>query len=153
MWHGMLDRCYNTTNSKYSTYGGMGVRVDPRWYSLSSFILDLPLIDGYDRDKIYRGELQLDKDLKQQNIDTSNKVYSVNTCTFLSATANAKLTTRSYDSRKKSYIALDPNGKEYSVHGIKSFCREHLIDSGAVFGMLRGETTHVKGWKFKRLKD
>lgn len=39
IWYGMKDRCYNKKNSRYSSYGGRGIKVE--WKSLEEFYSDM----------------------------------------------------------------------------------------------------------------
>lgn len=89
IWSHMINRCYNPKRKDYNLYGGCGVSVCERWHRLDYFIEDLPLIDGYNKDLFDMGELELDKDLKQ--IGLINKIYSLQTCTFISRTRNIQL--------------------------------------------------------------
>lgn len=40
-WQAMRDRCSNPNNSKYSYYGGRGIRVCKRWKSFQAFLKDM----------------------------------------------------------------------------------------------------------------
>jgi hypothetical protein len=59
-WAGMMQRCYNPKNRRYSSYGGRGIAVCVRWKSFENFISDMGLkpsadlsIDRIDNDKGY----------------------------------------------------------------------------------------------------
>src|ERR1035437_1049222 len=41
IWRSMLHRCNSPKNSRYSYYGGAGVKVCRRWYKFENFISDL----------------------------------------------------------------------------------------------------------------
>ena len=41
IWHGMMKRCYNSTNTKYARYGGRGIQVCKRWHDVRNFVADL----------------------------------------------------------------------------------------------------------------
>lgn len=47
-----------------------------------------------------------------------------------------------------SFIAIDPNGIEHHVTGIKKFCREHNLVYPRVSECLNQTRTQHKGWKF-----
>lgn len=88
-WYDMLRRCYDEEFHK--TEKGrcyIGCTVCDRWLTLSNFVEDVPKIDGYNRERFLNGELQLDKDKKN---DTENKSYSMNFCTWLPKPENISL--------------------------------------------------------------
>lgn len=98
LWKEMLNRCYS---GKYPTYAN--VTVCERWLCFANFLEDLPLIEGYqwwlENPKQY---IALDKDLKQVGIE--NKVYSLETVKFVSASENSK----EVHSRKGSTDEVEP---------------------------------------------
>ena len=89
VWIGMIRRCYDINDCNYSSYGAKGVRVCDRWLRFDCFYSDVPFIDGYDKELFESGQLHLDKDIKQ--IGMTNKIYSPQTCTFLSPEINVDL--------------------------------------------------------------
>jgi hypothetical protein len=58
-WMGMIQRCTNPSNARYSDYGGRGICVCSRWLSFENFISDMGLrpdgctLDRIDNDKGY----------------------------------------------------------------------------------------------------
>ena len=79
-WHGMLRRCYSPAwQLRHPSY--IGCTVDERWHSFMAFrewVLSQPEWEG----------LHLDKDL----LSPGNKVYSPDTCLFVSQAVNKFLT-------------------------------------------------------------
>lgn len=84
LWAGMIRRCYDSTAPFYKWYGARGVTVCDRWKRFDLFLEDAPNIPGYNKDKIDDGTLELDKDL----IDPSQKIYSLETCSFVTHREN-----------------------------------------------------------------
>ena len=79
-WIEMLRRCYSPLfQQRNPTY--IGCTVDPQWYSLSTFT-EWALNNGYEKG------LHLDKDM----LTPGNKVYSPDTCIFISKELNKLLT-------------------------------------------------------------
>jgi hypothetical protein len=75
-WRTMLDRCYSKTwLKKHPTY--LGCSVDPRWHHFTHFRAWMEKQQWQDR--------QLDKDI----LVPGNKVYSPETCIFISPTLNS----------------------------------------------------------------
>ena len=84
LWKNMLNRCYS---GNYPTYEN--VTVCERWLVYANFLEDLPLIENYEFWKNNPNErIALDKDLKQQGVE--NKVYSLDTCKFVTISENSK---------------------------------------------------------------
>lgn len=147
IWHGMIQRCYDKNCVAYPNYGGKGVTVCDKWLCFEYFIDDLPLIDGYDKEKFYRGKIHLDKDLKQQNKDKSSMFYSLETCTFISQQENNEIHNKK---RQKIFEAVSPNGSVYIEMNVNKFAREHELDTKYIYRCFNGQIKKYKGWSFSR---
>lgn len=80
LWSNVLKRCYSEADPK--GYFRKGVRVDDRWLTFANFLMDLPLLPGFDR--WLAGEnMQLDKDRLG-----NGTVYSREACMFLTEFEN-----------------------------------------------------------------
>ena len=78
LWANMLKRCYGGYDTCYK-----GCTVDKRWHSFKNFLNSVQNLEGYERWE--RGEdMHLDKDIKCKG----NKVYSADTCMFVTAHDN-----------------------------------------------------------------
>ena len=84
LWASMLSRCYNQSDNNYVNYGAQGVRVADRWLMFENFLRDLPSLPGYFEYIKNPSKYNLDKDYKQQGIPKNQRVYSVETCMFIS---------------------------------------------------------------------
>lgn len=84
LWKDMIRRCYS---GEYPTYAN--VTVCQRWLVYANFLEDLPFIENYEYWlENEKQRIALDKDLKQQGVE--NKVYSLETVMFVSASENSK---------------------------------------------------------------
>ena len=122
-WANMLYRCYNEDFHK--TKKGkhyIGCAVCDRWLILSNFVEDVPKIDGYDRERFLNGELELDKDKKN---DTDTKGYTINYCSWLSKPENCSLANKGkqLSEEHKRKISEAMQGKNNPVKG--KFGSEH----------------------------
>lgn len=99
-WCAMMSRCYNKNNPYYNSYGGIGIRVDSRWYCFETFIEDCKSLYNYDKFINNPSAYQLDKDYLQQNIPHEQRVYSKDTCIFLSNEDNNYLHSLEQNSNK-----------------------------------------------------
>ena len=87
LWQGMLKRCYYDEYLKeHPTY--INVTVCERWLCFANFLEDLPLIENYELWLNSEEKMSLDKDLKQVGVE--NKVYSLDTVKFVTASENTK---------------------------------------------------------------
>lgn len=86
IWRAMLRRCYDINYRAYKWYGAKGIVVCERWKRLDFFLEDVSKIKNYDYEKIKNGELELDKD----SINREAKIYSLETCSFLTHADNAR---------------------------------------------------------------
>ena len=86
VWSKMIARCYNKSLIPKS---GITPTVCKRWHCFANFLEDLPLIENYNLWLTNpKQRVALDKDLKQPT--TENKIYSLETCIFLTASDNSK---------------------------------------------------------------
>ncbi|USL89447.1 HNH endonuclease [Bacillus phage vB_BceH_LY2] len=148
-WVNMLSRVYNTRNSHYEFYGGSGVTVDERWHNFSNFYRDVQSLEGFDLYKITNEGLELDKDMKQ--LDSEVKVYSKDTCIWVSREENSKFKMN----KQFKFKAIDPEGKEYESYSIRGFSREHNLPHRTVTRVLsQGKVTapSLDGWKFYKMQ-
>lgn len=148
LWRNMLSRCYNSHNKKdFSSYGGLGVTVCNRWHCFEYFLEDLSKIDGYNEKEFNDGILCLDKDIKQKGLLPSQKVYSLDTCMFISNEINIKY--RNTEQYSKHFIAISPDNDLMIIHGIVHFCKIYNFSPGSV--KLRLDKKLFKpyhGWNF-----
>lgn len=84
VWNNMLDRCYNPHCISYHKYGARGVRVDSSWHEFFQFEKDVKNLPNYHLKKQFPNRFELDKDFLQQGIPYDQKVYSKNTCLWIS---------------------------------------------------------------------
>lgn len=88
LWRNMIQRCYNPKRHDYNRYGAKGIKVDKRWHCFEYFLSDIKELDGWDEEKFLNSEIQLDKDKLQFNLPHCRRIYSKNTCVWLSNKEN-----------------------------------------------------------------
>lgn len=96
IWNHMRYRCYNPKHSKYKYYGAKGTYVCDEWLNSYKLFKDWSLDNGYDETK------EIDKDIICNRDKISPKVYSPNTCMWVSKQENLKQRTGSDKYRIKS---------------------------------------------------
>ena len=95
LWCGKLRCCYDDNfhkTKKGETY--IDCTVCERWLTLSNFVEDVPLIDGYDEERFLMGELELDKDIRSNG---TNKQYIMNECAFVTHKENQQQAVKTRD--------------------------------------------------------
>lgn len=116
IWHNIIYRCYDHNNTSYDRYGGKGVKTCKRWLCYEYFYNDLPSIPGYELWKNNPENYHLDKDSLQQNIPINNRIYSPETCKFITRLENSLLVDKSPLSGYRGVILIDRGfGKTYAV--------------------------------------
>jgi hypothetical protein len=87
----MLHRCFDPYDGDYVYYGAIGVTVDPSWFDFGTFLNDVKYLPGYENKLEYPYKYQLDKDFLQMHLPKSQRIYSKNTCIWLSKIDNTIL--------------------------------------------------------------
>lgn len=141
VWQSMINRCYNKNDKRYNSY--KNVTVSQRWLMFENFYNDRKLIDGWDEEKFNNGELVLDKDKKQRYM--KSKIYSIDTCTWMSPSENAKM----QDFQMRQFHAISPTGEIFKSDNITEFAKIHGLERRHVSGALHGRIKSTgNGWKF-----
>lgn len=141
VWYKMLDRCYNTNHVRYNAY--KNVTVCDRWLCFDYFVEDAVKIEGWDRNKFINKQIQLDKDIKQQN--KTIKVYSVDACMWVDKQINNKY---QYSHLTQKFIAVTPNGELQEYDSINQCAREDKLPPGSISRILHGKRKNIYGWTF-----
>ncbi len=126
-WYSMIERCYGVRYQKRCpTY--IGCTVCREWHNFQNFA---EWMDSQD----YEGK-DLDKDIKAKG----NKVYSPDTCAFVSHAENV------IEASAKHYRFVSPEGVLTEIYNLNSFCREHGLDQRHMSGVHLGKRNQHKGW-------
>lgn len=141
VWKDMVKRVYSRNTEKdrkkYRNYNN--VTICERWLTFSNFLEDLPLIEGYEEWVKGEVKMSLDKDMKQQGVE--NKVYSLETCIFISQGENARI------SQVKPMISIDMNdynNKQYHYNVRQEFGNS----SGNIAACAKGRQNSYHGQRW-----
>lgn len=130
-WISMLQRCYcQKYLTKRPTY--TGVTVCKEWHNFQNFA------EWYENNfpKV-GGRWQLDKDLKSG----SDRIYSPETCTFLSCEDNCAV------SFGKKVKFISPSGDVVERKSISALAREFGLNRALMSAVSTGSRKSHKGWK------
>ncbi len=130
VWQGMIHRCYSEAQQKIQpTYKGCAVCHE--WHNFQTFAKWY--YENYPADgKSY----QLDKDILVEG----NKVYSPETCAFVSHAEN------SVKAHAKHYTFINPEGVEVEVYNLRQFCSSNDLHHGCMCQVYSGKLHQHKGW-------
>lgn len=144
LYNNIMTRCYNPTHDSYPIYGGKGVTVCNRWKgNFSNFLEDIDKIEGWDLEKYLNSKIQLDKDSKQK--DVKNKVYSVETCRFVTSKEN-----NNFREEIVEFYVVTPEGKIEKQRNLRNYCLPRGLRASHAGAMVKGskERKSVKGYQF-----
>lgn len=129
-WKGMLRRCYDKsfhdTNPAYK-----GCSVCNEWHNFQNFAKWFDL--NYPKDGL---DYDLDKDIKV----IGNKVYSPETCTFVSSERNRVA------AAARHYSFTSPSGELVSTYNLSEFCRLQGLHRGHMNDVYLGKRKSHQGW-------
>ncbi len=106
-----------------------------------NFVADAPFIPGFNMDQILAGGVHLDKDSRI----FGNKIYSKDTCAFVSAAENNK----HIPSRMLPFIGTSPDGVEYESYNQTEFATTHNLRQSTIADCLSGRVVKHRGWTFR----
>jgi len=106
IWNSMLQRCYSPKKLKTSP-SYIGCSVCDEWLNFTNFL------------KWYKANYLEGMELDKDSLIEGNKIYSPNTCKFISSFENKSIST------SKPFKILDPNGKVISGKNLRKYCRDH----------------------------
>lgn len=140
LWYNMNKRCYNQGSPDYKYYGGIGITTSEDWKELDRFIEQIDKIKGFNEERFLNGELVLDKDTERMD----NKIYSVETCEFISKT----LSNRRKPSQQKKFNVYYENKRKGTFYNQSEVAEKFGIRQGTISWCLTNNKVY-KGWHFK----
>lgn len=136
-WKAMLTRVYN--NDLYNN-----IKIDKKWHCFKNFQEDVKKLSGWNKEKLKKGKIELDKDKLQYNIPYNKRIYSKNTCCWLSSKEQSN-----YLSTQKKFKAISPNGKIYYGRNQTKFAKKHNLDKKGINHVLNGWNKTHFNWEFE----
>lgn len=134
IWSGILKRCYGKDSDvKYPTYVGCSMCDEWKYFPNFREWFDANYIEGF----------ELDKD----TVIEGNRVYSPNTCVFISHKENAQ---HCHSNKMYKSVLLSPEGEEVLVYNQSQFCGRVGLDRSKLNAVINGKRISHKGWKFIR---
>lgn len=131
VWQSMLQRCYDPGfHSRRPTY--IGCSVCSEWHDFQNFANWFEL--NYPCDGM---SYQLDKDI----IKEGNKVYSPETCKFVTIKENTAKAVA------KNHKFINPAGKYVYIYNLVEFCKENNLNHDAMRKLGNGRNKSHKKWR------
>lgn len=129
-WIGMIRRCYATdSHANFRTY--RDVSVCEEWHNFQNFAEWFEL--NYPNDG---NSYDIDKD----DLSSNEKIYSPDTCKFISHSENMEI------SHAKKFSFKSPQGLVVDVVNLRRFCRENNLCNGEMSKVANGKALQHKGW-------
>ena len=129
-WYNMFVRCYSDFYAETKpTYNDC--TVDPRWYNFQVFA-DWSL-EHYPNDGL---DYHLDKDIKVNG----NKLYSPETCLYVTPTENA------VKAHAKHWEFINPQGQRVSIYNLQEYCRDNNLLQCCMSMVHSGHYKQYIGW-------
>ena len=148
LWKGLIERCYNPKRRDYQMYGAKGITVCERWKCYAYFLEDIEKIEGYNKEKFLNGQLDLDKDIKQDGVPIYNKIYSLETCIFVDKHINRSTTKR--EPTPSIGIISMRNGYILKTNcPVEELAKQINVKTQYITRILRGEAKSHNGWTFQ----
>ncbi len=142
LWYNMMQRCYSTRYHEYTpTYKDCDVC--DRWLHFQLFCEDIQKLENYEEWLKDSFKWVLDKDTKV----LGNKMYSPDTCVFISNSSN----TIASNISKNKYLGISPDNTEYTFSNMRIFAEEHSLTKGGISSVINGKQKTHRGWVFKKL--
>lgn len=124
-WLKMIKRCYNVNDPDYPEYGAIGVKVDPYWHCFMNYYDDMKYLPNFEKKLMYPEVYQIDKDYLQFNVPKSQRIYSKNTCMFLSKFDNIQVRNRERTLELgNKYFGVIKNVDKFNKSRITSYTTE-----------------------------
>ena len=141
IWQGMKDRCSNLNNPEYKYYGGRGVRVCDEWVN------DFEAFEQWSMSNGYADSFVIDKDIKCAELKLEIKIYSPQTCLWVTPTEN---TFEANKVKVKEVYQYDLNNNFIAKYASQSEAhRQTKISQGNIGQALRGERETAGGFRWK----
>jgi hypothetical protein len=132
VWGNMMKRCYVKSNPSYALYGAKGVTVCEDWHCYQVFA------SWYAKNMNYSiRKPQLDKDL----LSGDKKIYSPETCAFLTGADNTLLA-------NAKYYKVSISGSEFQyVHSLSEFARANNLCQSHLCCVANGKIKRSRKYK------
>jgi len=147
LFYGMFYRCYSDKEHKrFPSYVGCGVVRS--WRCFATFCKDLTKLEGYTewkQDKNKKNNYALDKDIKIKD----NKIYSKDTCMFVTHSQNSSDALKRRNLTGLTYIATNVStGYQEEFTNQAEFAEKYNLNGGAISSCIHKKIDYVKNWVF-----
>lgn len=150
LWCRLLNCCYNTECKYYKDYGGKGVTVSNEWLNYQQFCNDIQYLPGYDEWNTTDLEYVLDKDILCDKKGIYPKIYSKETCIFITYKKNSEISSVT----GKQFLAtrVEDNYNE-EFDNILNFVKKYNLVYSSVRNCIYGKSKLHRGWKFEIINN
>lgn len=136
IYNNMKDRCYNPTKKAYKDYGAKGITICDEWLNPETGFI---AFQKWALDNGYKDNLVCDKDYLCNKLNISPKVYSPNTCIWVTKEENSGMTSRLTDKEQKLLVE-----KYKAKTTIKELALEYGYTYQGIMYILEKHKAHVR---------
>lgn len=150
-WQGMIERCYSEKfQEDFPTY--KGVTVSERWKCFQRFCEGIKELHGYSKWKNGSDVYHLDKDIICERDNIKPKIYSSETCMFITRSENVSESLARRNLTGLTYIGISPAGSVHEFTNQTEFAKQQGLHYSLVSACVNKTRDQHKGWTFK-VKD
>ncbi len=147
-YHEMKNRCYNPNHGRYKWYGEIGVTVCNEWKNSFQSFYDWAMANGYEKG------LYLDKDILCEQKNISPRIYSPETCMFLTNSESSKDSiqrVKRKTKKVKQFTINDEHIKDFS--SIIEASKELNISGGSISEVCKGKRKTAGKFKWEYVEE
>lgn len=144
-WIGIKQRCYNKNDTAYYLYGNQGVTMCDEWLNSFEAFKEWALLNGFKK------ELEIDKDILCEELDIYPKIYSPETCKWVTRQENILQQNREKTSKIVYQYTL--NGELLAEYkSISAAATKTNVHHRAIAGIAKRQKGTAGGfqWRFTR---
>lgn len=137
-WHTMISRCYSPLSISYSSYGEIGITVEPFLLNFKNFYYYIISHPDFDREKYVTGKLQLDKDILQEGVPDNKKMYARDTIKLVSPSVNSYNRPHGINANIKArranseFYIYEKDNRILVLFNFSKYCRLHNLGRGRI---------------------
>ena len=143
-WNSIKNRCYNPNVKGYKFYGALGITMCNEWLNNPKAFIEWGLVNGYKKG------LVIDKDYLCDKLGFSPKIYSPQTCRFITPQESSIYSSNRINHIHRKSIKLTPQQVKEIIYKYEqgqtrySLSKEYSISSSAMYKLVKKFYNNIK---------